>query len=326
MFYYILFVIWCYCNTLALLFLLEQPDTRVPDFFLTPSQRIRTSELGEDDDKTVCLYERGRRRLRRTHPPGGTSKHGHLHDFKDHDDRDRWRSPWFPSMLLGSALVASGHQPLDSKDPPSFEEARELFAILWYLAGLPVPYDYDARPDALPILQEDRDYLHTRGKGHGRRVRSVLPRSMRAGAHSTLALTFRSTAIDHHQLDLRMVTAHSLMLCFVAMQSTPLIFSFLNGFDVLGAELHVAAARSSGLAIATRWAEQAIQSTSSTFLVGEYVRGARLFAAPLNYNPSATDVVRTPAQRRTRAKSGVLFAWCTLAALAGCLSYDPPCK
>ena len=81
--------------------------------------------------------------------------------------------------------------------------------------------------------------------------------------------------------------------------------------------------RSVGLAIATRWAEHAIQAASSTLLVGEYDRGARLFATPLNYRPSELDVVRTPTQRRARAHCGASFAWCTLAALADCIAYDP---
>ena len=63
MFFYILFVLWCYC-TPALMLLTEQPRTRIPDFFINPTQTINTSEMGDDDNKVVCLYERGRARLR----------------------------------------------------------------------------------------------------------------------------------------------------------------------------------------------------------------------------------------------------------------------
>ena len=40
--------------------------TRVPDFFIQPTQRIRSSEVGDIDDKTFCFFERGRAPLRRT--------------------------------------------------------------------------------------------------------------------------------------------------------------------------------------------------------------------------------------------------------------------
>ena len=324
MFFFILFVIWCYCSVLAASFLLEQPDTRVPDFFILPTQRVRTSELGDEDDKTICLFERGRARLQRTHEPGGTSGHGKLRDFANSDERDRWRSSWARFPRFVQAVVAASPDQLDAEDPPSFEVARERFAVEWHRAGLPVPYDYDARNDALPLLQQDRDYLMVRGRGDGRRVRAVIPKSLREDDIYTLSVpTFDASTVAHRQLDLRHVTAHSLVLCFVAMQTIPLIFACLNGFDMLGAELHVHTPRGVGLAIATRWAEHAIQATSSTFLVGEYARGARLFAAPLNYHPSESDVVRSPAQRRARARKGFAFAWCTLAALAGCMAYDP---
>ena len=304
--------------------LLEQPDTRVPDFFITYTQRLRTSEVGDDDDKTVCLYERGRMRIRRTHPPGGTSGHGNLHDYADAEERDRWRSSWRRFPRLVSAVVRASHDPLDTAAPPSFASAREEFAVEWYRAGLPVPYDYDSRDDALPFLQEDRDYLSTRGKGHGRPVRAVVPRSLvGADGHTLTVPAFDASALAHRRVDLRHVTANTIILSFIAMQTMPLIFACLNGFEVLGAELAAPAQRGVGLAVATRWAEHAILATTSTFLIGEYERGARLFAAPLNYHPPAIDVVRTPAQRRAKAKAGFTFAWCTLAALAGCIAYDP---
>lgn len=323
MFFYILFVIWCYC-TVALMLMLEQPHTRIPNFFILPSQQLRTSEVGCDDDKAICLYERGRMAIQRTHPPGGRSGHGQLADYANADERDRWRSSWLRFPQLVRAVVAASHNELDMSEPPDFRELRERFAVEWYRAGLPVPYDYDARDDALPLLQADRDYLSTRGKGHGRTVQSVVPRSLREGGGAVLGPpTLDLSTVSHHELDLRLVTARSLSLCFVAMQSIPLVFAYLNGFSLLGADLHLSAPRSVALAIATRWAENAISAASSTFLIGEYSGGARLFAAPLNYNPPEADVVRTPAQRRTRARAGATFAWCTLAALAGCMAYDP---
>ena len=322
MFFYILFVLWCYC-TPALMLLTEQPRTRIPDFFINPTQTINTSEMGDDDNKVVCLYERGRARLRTVAAAGGTSGHGRLYDYPNAEERDRWRSSWrrFPRFVQG--VVAAAHQPEDGP-APSFSALRESFAVQWHRAGLPVPYDYNSRGDALPLLESDRAYLDVRGRGDGRVIDGVVPLSLRTGDHLVLSSPwFEPAAVDSHQINLREVTAQSILLCFVAMQTVPLIFACLNGFTLLGANLEVATPRGVGLAIATRWAEHAIRATSSTFLVGEYRDGARLFTAPLNYHPPASDVVRTPAERRARAKAGAAFAWCTLAALAGCMAYDP---
>jgi hypothetical protein len=268
MFYYILFVIWCYC-VVAMMLLVEQPDTRVPDFFIAPTQRLRTSEVGDLDDKTVCFFERGRSKLARVQVPGGISGHGKLSDYADAEERDRWRSSWLRFPHLTEAVVSAVHDPLDPNEPPSFHVLRERFAVEWHRAGLPVPYDYDSRDDALPLLQSDRDYLSVRGKGHGNIVRSVTPRSLREGTSLALDLpTFDPSSIDQHQLDLRFVTSQSVLLCFVAMQTVPLIYACLNGFSLLGADLQVTSSRGVGLCIATRWAEHAIQAASSTFLVG----------------------------------------------------------
>ena len=183
-----------------------------------------------------------------------------------------------------------------------------------------MPYDYDARDDALPVLQEDRDYLSVRGKGDGRALRSVVPRSLREG---DILVPFDTSEFALHEIDLRMVTSQSIILCFVAMQTVPLVFAYLNGFTLLGADFPIPTPRGIGLAIATRWAERALAVTTSTFLAGEYRAGARLFAVPINYHPPDVDVVRTPAQRRSRFSAGATCAWCTLAALAGCIAYDP---
>jgi hypothetical protein len=113
MFYGILFVIWCY-SVLACMILVEQPNTRVPDFFIQPTQRISSSEVGDLDDKGFCFFERGRAPLRRTSLPrkGGTG-HGQLHDFANADERDRARSSWRRVPLLAALVVAADHDPLD---------------------------------------------------------------------------------------------------------------------------------------------------------------------------------------------------------------------
>ena len=53
------------------------------------------------------------------------------------------------------------------------------------------------------------------------------------------------------------------------------------------------------------------------FMVGEYVRGARLFAAPIAEAAPAAHIIRTPAQRKGALAAGGAFAWCSLRALRG---------
>ena len=318
MFWGILFVIWCYTTACAAMILVEQPDTRVPDFFIQYTQRLSTAELGDTDRKTVCLYELGRSTIPISHPGAvGISGHGRLRDFADAERRDRWRSSWLRFPNLVKLVVAADMVPRVPGDCPPFPEARETFAVAWFLAGLPVPYDYET-PDAQPLSAADRAYQMVRGPGHGRCVRSVTPRSLRADASFCMTL-------GHRLLDLREVTSSAIALCFVAMQAVPLVFASLNGFEVLGAELP-AHGRGAALAVATRWAEQAISQASSTFLVGTYRTSLKLFAAPLNYSPPESDIVRTPLQRHVRQRAGVAFAWCTLAALAGAIAYDPSAR
>jgi len=231
-----------------------------------------------------------------------------------------------------SKVVGAEH---DGTDPmhttPSFDEERELFAVKWHLAGLPVPMDYEHEL-AQPMSQQDREYQSVRGKGDGRRPLSTLPRSLRSEPNGfTLEeerslLVFDTPALEGRCVNLADMNANVVVLCFIIMQTAPLILAMLNGFEVIGADLRQTTHRSIGLALATRWAERAIGATTSTFLVGEYAEGARLFAAPVNIEPPPSQVVGTPAQRVRQARAGCGLAWCTLAALAGTISYDPAAR
>ena len=332
-FWGILFVIWCWCVN-AIMIMVEQPDTVIPQLYRPPTQRLRTSEMGDADDKPINLYERGRAPLAPVKAVGGTSGHGRLRDFADAEERDRWRSSWarFPHTVR--AVVAAEHDGLPLATP-DFEEERERFAVACYRAGLHVPADYESR-DAQPSSMADRAYQSTRGLGDGRRPAATLPRSLRedsvlASAPADLT-SMDIAALDGRRVDLREVNPNVILLCFVIMQTTPLILAMLNGFEVIGADFRQETHRSIGLAVATRWAEAAIGAASSTFLVGEYRDGARLFVAPVNFEPNPTDIVRTPTQRirreraRRQARTGCGLAWCTLAALAGTVCYDPAAR
>ena len=325
MFWGILLVIFCYC-TPALMLLVEQPDTVIPDLFIQPTQRLRSSELGDSDDKCINLFERGRERLIRTHPSGGTSGHGRLSDFANADERDAWRSSWERFPLLATAVATAAHNPHDALPDPSFETLREAFAVACYHSGIYVPLDYEARL-ATPLSEEDQRYQFVRGQGSGVRRSTTIPRSLRQDdASLVVAPTSDPHDVIGQEVDLRILSAHAMCLCFVAMQAVPLIFAFLNGFTIIGAELHAPTQRRISLTIATQWTSQAVSASASTFLVGEYVSGARLFTTPLNLNVPPAHVVRTAAERRRRCKAGFTAAWCTLAALAGTVAYDPAAR
>ena len=327
LFWGILFVIWCWCVH-ALMLLVEQPKTRVSSLFMLPTQEIETSQLGDKYNKTLCLYERGRAPVVLMHPVGGISAHGNLRDFEDADARDRWRSSWERFPWAAFFLVAALHDG-SVLLTPDFPTLREAFAVRCFEEGIFVPADYE-NALAQPISQIDRDYQFVRGKGHGRRPKTTVPRSLRelpALSTEVSSSMLVTQALEDRRVDLRHVNPDVIILCFVIMhQSAPLILAMLNGMEVVGADLRQTTHRSVGLAVATRWAEHAIGAASSTFLVGEYQDGARLFTAPVNLDPDATHIVRTPAQRKRRLKMGFGLAWCTLAALAGTIGYDPAAR
>merc|ERR1711965_819956 len=109
--------------------MIEQPDTVIPDFFIQPTQRFGTSQLGDVDDKTINLFERCRMRLLMTQARGGVSKHGLLSDFADSDARDRWRSSWerFPNTTR--CVVNAEFNLADDSPQPNFAEECERFAV-----------------------------------------------------------------------------------------------------------------------------------------------------------------------------------------------------
>ena len=100
-FWGIAFFIYCWC-VVAYRARIEQPNTIIPEFVMRPSQRLRPCDVGDADTKPINLYERGWGAvplLRR--PVAGASGHYSLRDFKNADERDRWRSSWarFPSSM-----------------------------------------------------------------------------------------------------------------------------------------------------------------------------------------------------------------------------------
>ena len=323
MFWGIAFFIFCWCACADSL-MVEQPDTVIPDYYLRPSQRIHTSEVGDEDDKTVNLYERGRNPLERRHPPrGGSAGHKRLREFRTADERDRWRSSWtrFPN-LVRAIVRAEAHSstPDRLEGQPIYLEQMELFASAWWDAGLPVPSDY-LNPDAQPTDHASRLYQPARGRGDGRRIEGTVPHSRRR-VHTSPndeggGLSLRDLT------PLTSLTQAGIMLCFVVMQTIPLVYCALDGVSVLGAELEVQTTRPSAMRVAHRMSEAALGARSCAFLVGEYLGGARLFAVPTRYTPHRREIAHTPRALRLLRQAGCVAAWCTLAALGSGVVRDP---
>ena len=96
-----------------------------------------------------------------------------------------------------------------------------------------------------------------------------------------------------------------------------MVFAHLNGFTVFGFEAPTRATRPVCMA-AIQWIVRlALGVLCYAFMAGEYLRGARLFTAPLGAQPAPDVVVRTPQERRWALARGGGFAWCTLRALRG---------
>ena len=336
-FWGIAFFVYCYCTDCNSL-LIEQPDTRIPEFYISPTQRLHTSEVGCSDDKTVNLFERNRKLIERRQPVGGKSHHKRLRDFPDADARDRWRSSWgrFPELVQAVVAASPSTQECTDDDSPSiltYDDEIEKFAVAWHLRGLPVPHDYRNK-DAQPTLREDRAYQGVRGKGDGRRVQGVIPASLRPENLAPVNTLHHGTG---HALDStasmalknpKMLVLLSALTCsgfgiyLVVMQSIPLVYAALDGRSIIGAELTFAHHRPAVLRVATRMIESMLGTRTCAFLAGEYSGGARIVAAPLDYQPHSREVANTPLTRQTMSAAGWRMAWCSLTALTGTVIHD----
>ena len=89
----------------------------------------------------------------------------------------------------------------------------------------------------------------------------------------------------------------------VALRPSPIVYAHVNGFTVLGAELPASSTPGRGRdpdpQTPTRsscldWAQGVTNLATSVhhyaYMVGEYVGGARLLSAPLNFAPGAASV------------------------------------
>ena len=61
-------------------------------------------------------------------------------------------------------------------------------------------------------------------------------------------------------------------------------------------------------------------------MIGQYAPGAMLFAAPVDFAPPPSAIVRSPAARARALSAGADFVWCTLAPLADVSLCDPAAR
>jgi hypothetical protein len=114
---------------------------------------------------------------------------------------------------------------------------------------------------------------------------------------------------------------HGVALVFIAIKHIPLVYASLDGVRVIGAELDQVSTRTSTVNTTRGWAALvSITLASAVFLAGEYESGPRVAVAPLRNTPSADAIALTPSEHRRLAATGRPSAWCSLAALAGCLT------
>ena len=335
MFWGIVGFIYCYAGVCAHAVVVEQPNVWIVAFYLVAFMRVQPAYYGDRVTKTINLFTRGVDLPPFVTLEGGDWSRVPIGAFKDSDDADRWRSSWqhYPNM---TAALASGMSLHGTCPPLVYEAEVQRFAEAWHDAGLPVPADY-LNHDGRPTSAADRDYLLVRGNGDGRRVVGVDPRS-RNGREAADMVTVEvgsgrrpdeHALGPHHLVDLRVLTASAVILLLVSTLAHPLVFAALDGYRVIGAELPVQLARSAApVALVKSWAK-AIGGTvaaSTSYFVGRYDGGPRVAVAPLDFVPPDSQVVRSVGERRRLLRSGTLFAWCTLAALAGTTMVDPTAR
>jgi hypothetical protein len=195
-----------------------------------------------------------------------------------------------------------------------------------------VPEDY-ANSDGQPTSIEARTYQKKRGRGDGRRLIGVVPLSLRpatqteeVGEVGMVALRAPLMYLNSEAPLARFadLSSRGVTLCLLALAAQPLVYAHLDGFTVIGMELSELHIRGSVLRLVCQWVNAMAGAVQlACFLVGEFIDGPRVAALPLELTPDAAEVVRTPEQRRGWLRRGRKFAWCTLAALAGCITADP---
>ena len=347
-------VLWCVCQP-APLVVVEQPDTIVYDLCRPAHTRLyefRTEALGDRTDKFVRLAVRGvapvcfdpnGRGLRARPQPERTQ-----FAYANPDARDRARSAWteFPgtaSQLAALAVLPHVHEPapIYSRE---IERLRAAFLAQKYF----VPSAY-AAPDAQPPDSPSRKYQTVRGQGHGPppAARDAAGDDLRGGdsAGEEAAVFGPQEAVGmRHSLadvvgprpmsprpdadgpgglvlapiDLRSAAEAASVLIFVCVVGQPLVYAHVNGYSVYGVSMPLRESRPACMTAIQALVRTMAGALCFAYMVGEYLAGLRLFAAPIAARPAPAAVIRDPRSRLRASRAGAAFMWMTLCALRGC--------
>ena len=341
-FWGIAFYIYVLSRTRAALVVVEQPDTWIPLYYQpdlrgAQRQRVRPSFFGDPERKAINLtLSGGPLVVPYTDQMAAGDRLG-FYDFKDAEERDRWRSSWarFPELCRA---LAQQLRPDGTRGEWSYAEEIEIFALAWHRAGLAVPADY-ANPRGGPSEPEGREYQKVRGRGDGRRVTGVIPKLAKispAVAHppvmdatrpalDSLSTTrhpstevVRSTPdlpTEQSWLTLSQLSATCTCVVLVADLQIPLVYADLLGLRVLGFDLGVAAIKGASLRVAQQAAISLLGYPAVTLLAGRYLQGPAVVTVPTAV-PLRTPVVSSAAHRRRLIALGVSVGWCALSLLA----------
>ena len=117
-------------------------------------------------------------------------------------------------------------------------------------------------------------------------------------------------------VDLRASTEAMAVVLFICVLGQPLVLAHLNGFTAVG--IHASSStRSAMLGQIRALCATLVTAAHMIFMIGQYLAGAKLFAAPVDFAPEPSAVCRSRAQRLAWLARGTAFCWCTLAALQG---------
>lgn len=347
-------VLWCVCQS-APLVVVEQPDTIVYDLCRPAHTRLyefRTEALGDRTDKFVRLAVRGvapvcfdpnGRGLRARPQPERTQ-----FAYANPDARDRARSAWteFPgtaSQLAALAVLPHVHEPAPIYSL-EIERLRAAFLARKYF----VPSAY-AAPDAQPPDSPSRKYQTVRGQGHGPppaardasgddlrggdsagEEAAVFGPQEAAGAGRPLAeavgprpMSPRPDAdgpggLGLAPIDLRSAAEAASVLIFVCVVGQPLVYAHVNGYSVYGVSMPLRESRPACMTAIQALVRTMAGALCFAYMVGEYLAGLRLFAAPIAARPAPAAVIRDPRSRLRASRAGAAFMWMTLCALRGC--------
>ena len=124
-------------------------------------------------------------------------------------------------------------------------------------------------------------------------------------------------------VDLRCATEATACVLFISVLIHPLVLAHVNGYTIHGMVIP-SATRSIAMAAMQKIVDACCTAAAYiAYMVGLYVGGARVFAAPIDFRPPAEDVCHTPAHRLARGAAGAVFVWCTLGALVDTPLHDP---